>query len=711
MNKELGKRVEERTAALTAEIAEHKKAAVFVQLLQGVAIAANEASAFEDALQVCLEDVCANTGWPVGHVYLPARDFSGELAPTTLWHLENPERFETFRKVTEETRFAPGVGLPGRVLASGKPAWIIDVTKDPNFPRAKLAKNIGVKAAFGFPVLVGTEVAAVLEFFSLEAEEPDEPLLEVMGHIGIQLGHVIERQMSKQEHERALVLEVQNLEVKRASQMKSQFMSSMSHELRTPMNAIIGFSDLLHSRTPGPLNEKQQRFVDHIRNGAQHLLALINDILDLSKIEAGRMELHTEEFSAETILPEVLSIINPMAMKKKVTVQEEVETGLVVLADRVRIKQVLYNLLSNAVKFTPEGGEVEVELALMDGQVRFVVSDTGVGIAAQDQAKVFDEFQQVGETTKQEEGTGLGLSITKKLVEMHGGKIWLESEEGKGAQFSFTLPLKQTVLAVVQDVPAAPLRLPPERERPLILVVEDDLGNRELLVDYLQAEGYETELAPSGEEAIARANDLLPDAITLDLLLPGKSGWEVFKELRYDPNTAAIPVVIVSVVDPMKGDKLGAAEYLVKPVAKDVFLRALSKHLRPSEGVGKVLVVDDEAVNLQFLEKLLESEGYTPLPARNGNEALEVLWRERVDAIVMDLMMPEMDGFEFLHRIKGNPRLRDIPLLVLTAKDLSQDEVELLSRDTHAIFLKGTNWKSELTATLKNLLGVARSAG
>jgi len=394
-----------------------------------------------------------------------------------------------------------------------------------------------------------------------------------------------------------------------------------------------------------------------------------------------------------------------------VAVKEEVDTGLVVLADRVRIKQVLYNLLSNAVKFTPEGGEVEVEIALMDGLVRFVVSDTGVGIAAQDQAKVFDEFQQVGDTSKQQEGTGLGLSITKKLVEMHGGKIWLESEEGKGTQFSFTLPLQQTVLAVVQDVPAAPLRLPPERERPLILVVEDDPATRELLVHHLQAKGYETELAPSGEEAIAKAKDLLPDAITLDLLLPGKSGWEVLRVLKNDLNTAAIPVVIVSIVDPMKGDKLGAAEYLIKPVAKDLLLRALSVHLRPSEGVGKVLVVDDEVVSLQVMGKVLESKGYTPLRARNGNEALEVLWRERVDAIVLDLMMPEMDGFEFLRRLKANPRLRNVPLLVLTAKDLSQEEVELLSRDTHGIFLKGTNWKSELTATLMNVLRVARSAG
>ncbi len=683
----------------------------FVQLLQGVTVAANEAATIEEAMQICLDNVCAHTGWPVGHVYFPAEDSSGELAPTTLWHLENPERFETFRRVTEATRFASGVGLPGRVLARRKPAWIIDVIKDPNFPRAQLAKDIGVKAGFAFPVLVGTEVVAVLEFFSAEALEPDAPFLEVMGHIGTQLGRVVERKRAEEERQGARELEVRSREVERANQVKSQFLASMSHELRTPLNAIIGFSDLLTEETAGPLSEKQKRFVGHIRGGGHHLLQLINDILDLSKIEAGRIELRRENFTVAGALPEVLSTITPQAMAKKIQLESQVASELVVHADRVRFKQILYNLLSNAVKFTPERGEVQIESSAAGEFVSISVSDTGAGITAEDQKVIFEEFRQVGTTTKGvKEGTGLGLAITRRLVEQHGGRIWVESEPAKGSRFSFTLPVGSPVGRVVPEAARKTAIAPPlrsRREKPLILVVDDEHPARELLVSYLAPEGYETATASSGAEALEKARELRPDAITLNMLMPGKSGWETLCKLKNTPATAHLPIIIVSVVDQKDmGFALGAEEYFVKPIKKEVLVGAIRKHLRPRmDGPSTILVVDDELPDLQMMCEVLDSAGYSPLAARGGREALEILERTRPDAVLLDLLMPEIDGFEVIERMKENPNLHDIPIFVLTAKDLTEVDVARLTRETRAFFRKALSWKEELLQQVRQAIG------
>lgn len=265
---------------------------------------------------------------------------------------------------------------------------------------------------------------------------------------------VVTRDVTRQ-HQLAAELINAKQAAETANRTKSQFLASMSHELRTPMNAIIGFSDLLDAETAGPLSPKQRRFVGHVRNGAKHLLTLIDDILDLSKIEAGRMELHPEDVLLAEAVPEVLSLIKPLAMKKKITVKAEVDSRLVVFADRVRIKQALYNLMSNAVKFTGEGGCVTVAACAQNSQAAISVSDTGAGIAPEDQTVLFEEFKQVGDTTKKSEGTGLGLAITKKIVEMQGGKIWLESELGKGSRFTFTLPLKSVVAESAEEIPGA----------------------------------------------------------------------------------------------------------------------------------------------------------------------------------------------------------------------------------------------------------------
>ena len=502
-------------------------------------------------------------------------------------------------------------------------------------------------------------------------------------------------------------LGLRNREVERANRLKSEFLASMSHELRTPLNAIIGFSDLMAEQTAGTLSQKQQRFVGHIQQGARHLLALINDILDLSKVEAGRLELDRENVPAAGLLSEVLTTIRPAAQAKGIHVQSSIGPDVTAFADRVRLKQILYNLLSNAVKFTPAGGKVWVEAAERRGRLTMSVSDTGLGIPVEEQEAVFDAFHQVGTTTKGvKEGTGLGLAITKRLVEEHGGRIWVESEPGKGARLSFTVQAGRTWEPAARGEAEISEAAPP-RDRPLILVVDDEAPARELLVSWLEPEGYQTVTASSSAEALSKAAQLAPDAITLNMLMPGKSGWDTLYELKKTPVTAGIPIIVVTVVDePKIGLALGAAEYLVKPVDKEVLLETIRRHIGPgSNGPAKVLVVDDEADIRELLKEILETNGYIPVLAANGKEALETLARISVNALLLDLIMPEMDGFELLFRMREDAGFRNIPVLVLTAKQLTDAEIEMLRPETMGLFQKGGEWKKQLLAELSQAVG------
>jgi PAS domain S-box-containing protein len=502
-------------------------------------------------------------------------------------------------------------------------------------------------------------------------------------------------------------LELRNREVERANSLKSEFLASMSHELRTPLNAIIGFSDLLAEETAGTLSAKQKRFVGHIQQGARHLLALINDILDLSKIEAGRMDLNRESVPVAALLAEVLTSIRPLAVAKHIEVQSSVGPDTTASADRVRFKQILYNLISNAVKFTPDGGKVWVEGTERRGRLTISVSDTGLGIPLEEQEAIFDAFHQVGTTTKGvKEGTGLGLAITKRLVEEHGGRIWVESEPGKGAKLSFTLSAGTDPGGSAEESSTIG-ESACSRKRPIVLVVDDEAPARELLASWLEPEGYEVLTADSGDQALAKAADLQPDAITLNMLTPGKGGWDALYALKKTPVTASIPIIVVTVVDePKIGLALGAAEYLVKPVDKDVLLDTVRRYIGPgSNGPAKVLVVDDEGATRELLKEMLESDGYMAVPANNGKDALEVLGQVSVNAILLDLIMPEMDGFEMLLRMKDEPGLRNIPVLVLTAKELTDNEIQMLRRETIGLFQKGREWKKELLAELRRAIG------
>ncbi len=498
-------------------------------------------------------------------------------------------------------------------------------------------------------------------------------------------------------------LEFRNREVERANRLKSEFLASMSHELRTPLNAIIGFSDLLSEQTAAILSGKQTRFLGHIRQGARHLLDLINDILDLSKIEAGRLELRYENFTMADALAEVLSSVRPMAVANGLQLHANLPGGVVLNADRVRFKEILYNLLSNAIKFTPEGGRVWVESVERDGFLVITVGDTGMGIPGEEHGSIFESFRQVGSTAKGvREGTGLGLAITRRLVEQHGGKIWLESEVNQGSRFQFSLPLQGPVPAPVAD--SEEPGVAGDRSRPLVLVVDDDLSSVELLVSHLESGGYLTISAASSEEGVRLARQLMPDIIVMDVLFPGLSGFAAIEELKRSPATADIPIVIVSVVDERtRGFSLGAAEYLVKPVSKETLLTAMGRYA-PAIRPDPVLIVDDEAGSLHLVSHALTEAGYPTLLAQSGEEALRLLSQTKFRAVVLDLRMPGVDGFEVVRQMRTSPELASMPVVVLTSKDLSREDCANLSGKITICLTKGVAWKTQLLEEFRTLL-------
>jgi len=504
-------------------------------------------------------------------------------------------------------------------------------------------------------------------------------------------------------------------EAEAASQAKSAFLATMSHELRTPLNAIIGLSEMLGQHTQRFGTEKAAEPLGRILRAGRHLLNLINDLLDLSKIEAGKLELVAEDFEVRPLVDEVVETARPLADKNRNALSATCPPDLVPLrADRKRLTQVLLNLLSNACKFTQDG-RVELTVALRrsrDGAwIDFVVSDTGIGITPEQMPRLFKEFTQAEASTQQKfGGTGLGLAISRRLCRMMGGDLNVHSEAGTGSTFTARLPVDvaSAAPAVAEAEPEAARATAGRND--VVLVIDDDRTARELIAGYLEEHRIPVVSASGGIEGLRRARELRPAAITLDVLMADLSGWDVLAALKGDPDLAAVPVIVTTIVDePHKGMALGAADYLTKPIDRERLMRTLARYVTAGRR-PRVLIVEDDPAQRQVVRTALESEGYAVDEARDGHEGLVRLRATIPDLIILDLLMPGMDGFEFAAALQAHPDWRRIPVIVVTAKDLTADDRRRLEAGVAKILLKHEFDPRELVDQLRSSIAAARAA-
>jgi CheY-like chemotaxis protein len=489
-----------------------------------------------------------------------------------------------------------------------------------------------------------------------------------------------------------------------ASRHKSEFLANMSHELRTPLNAIIGYSEMLEEEAQDLGQEPLVPDLRKINAAGKHLLELINAVLDLSKIEAGKMDLYLETFAVADMVRDIAAVIHPLAEKNRnrLDVRCAPDAGSA-HADLTKVRQALFNLLSNACKFT-EGGVVVLaaarEAAAGGDQLVFAVSDTGIGMTPEQVGRIFQEFSQAdASVTRRYGGTGLGLALSRRLARMMGGDIAVESASGRGSTFTMRIPAVVTK-AVPEPASALPAEMVSTSET--VLVIDDDPAIRDLVQRFLIREGFRVVAATGGEEGLRLARELRPDVITLDVLMPGLDGWAVLAALKADPALAEIPVIMLMMIDDRGlGYALGAAEYLTKPLDRERLLAAVRKHRRDLP----VLVVDDDPVVRDLLRRQLEAEGYRVSEAADGRAALARL-REGVPGVVLlDLMMPEMDGFELIEAMRREAGWAGIPVVVLTAKDLTAEDRERLNGGVERVLQKGAYTKDALLGEVRRLVG------
>jgi PAS domain S-box-containing protein len=581
--------------------------------------------------------------------------------------------------------------IVGKAAEGGETLIVNDVSTEPLYQPNPLL--LDTQSEVAIPLKVGGKILGVIDIQSIQSQIFTPNDVSVLQSLADQVAVSINN-ANLYDESQELIKNLQEVD-----QLKSQFLANMSHELRTPLNSIIGFSRVILKGIDGPVTEMQNQDLTAIYNSGQHLLGLINDILDLARIEAGKMELNYEEVNLGEMVHSVFSTAKGLVKEKSIQLVEKIPADMpAVRGDTMRVRQILLNLISNASKFTDEGSitvQTEVQPA-SNGRLEALINiiDTGPGISPEGQERLFKAFSQVdGSATRTSGGSGLGLSICANLVQLHNGRIGVHSEEGKGSTFWFTLPLYQQPAEVI-----------PEGKK-VILAIDDDPQVISLYERYLNPQGYHVVPLTDPSLAKERITELKPFAVTLDLMMPDTDGWTVLTDLKSDPATRNIPIIICSIVDQSdRGFNLGASDYLVKPIAEEDIVNALTR-INKNGNIHEVLIIDDDPNDLRLVEKILkEHRRFNATLAKGGRKGWEAINNNPPDAIILDIFMPDMDGFTILEKLHEDASLRNIPVLVVSGGGLTTEQQKQLADFGQRLITKGSLQEDDLISSIEDAL-------